>query len=68
MKFIEESSTLYDINIDYNKQLSKIKILINGNLVSFAESIPNFISAFRECRQSGMISSNISAVGDFNSK
>jgi hypothetical protein len=36
MKLIEDTTTLYDVNIEYSRELKKIKILINGNLVSFA--------------------------------
>jgi DNA-directed RNA polymerase beta subunit len=68
MKLIETSTTLYNINIDYSTELSKNKVLINGNLVSFSDSIPTFIKDFKECRRKGLISDNISAVSDFVNK
>jgi DNA-directed RNA polymerase II subunit RPB2 len=68
MKLIEGATTLYDVNVNYVDQLKRVKIIINGNLVAFADSIPKFLTVFRHCRKSGILSDTISVIPDFLTK
>jgi archaellum component FlaF (FlaF/FlaG flagellin family) len=64
MNFVMRATTRYDPYASYIEQFQKIKVLVNGNLVAFAESFPAFVGAFKNVRKQRLLSDSISIVID----